>query len=345
MSRIRFFIYSAVLLTFVIGTQACIKMNDYEKFQVNGPIRYPAKVAYVENRPGNNRIMLRTVLGGDPSVVKMRIFWNNNTDSVEVPITPSTKRDTVETIITKLTETVHNFNIYTYDIKGNKSVLTNAVGPVYGDIFKSSLTARDVKVSNSKAGLILTFSVNNDTTQAVTKLTYTNTSSVLVTKNMLPSVIKDTLRDNSGSSISLVTTYIPGYKNNGIDQFSSPVKDLSFNRFAGTYTEVGTLSRPGVADAALANDVVLTAVDNKTAWAQAAINIFNNASLTYYIVLNDDNTVEVKPDPEAAAAGISINAIAPASTYDPVNKKFTLNYEYLNRAGAYRRFSTTLELK
>ncbi|WP_167290392.1 DUF4998 domain-containing protein [Paraflavitalea devenefica] len=133
---------------------ACTKTRGdaYKDYLKGGEIVYPARVDSVIVQGGYKRIQLSVILGNDPLVNKVRIYWNNQADSVNVGVDHT--KDTVPVIIPNLVEGNYNFTIFTFDSANNKSVVFNASGTVYGDSYASSLANRTIKsIVQSKNGL------------------------------------------------------------------------------------------------------------------------------------------------------------------------------------------------
>ncbi|MDJ1467395.1 BT_3987 domain-containing protein [Xanthocytophaga flava] len=116
------------------------------------------------------------------------------------------------------------------------------------------------------------------------------------------------------------------------------------NPYAGAYKSTYTLERAESASANYVEDPkVLVAQDKEVLKQQAGKQPFsNNTGITFLFYVNEDNTVTIESDPEAA---VQITPSSKTSTYDPATKTFHLYYEYLNTAGNYRRFSETLVKK
>ncbi len=138
--KVTYLLGMAILLSVFYS---CGKMDEnYAHFWEDGEIVYPAPADSAKAFPGKNRIGLSWIIIGDPNVASAKIFWNYNTDSVEIPIQASGKEDTITTYLTDLEERVYTFTIFTYDNKGNKSIPINVIGQSYGDVYSSSLLAR-----------------------------------------------------------------------------------------------------------------------------------------------------------------------------------------------------------
>lgn len=127
--------------------------DAYKKYQAGGEIIYPGRVDTMFVRAGYKRIQLSIVLGNDPLVKRIRIYWNNKLDSVEANVSHTTGKDTVNLIVPDLAEGNYNFTVVTFDEEGHQSVTFNGSGIVYGDSYISSITNRTLKtVTQSQDG-------------------------------------------------------------------------------------------------------------------------------------------------------------------------------------------------
>lgn len=141
-------------LAITLATCTKTKSDSYKEYLKGGGIVYPGRVDTVIAQAGYKRIQLAAVPGNDQLVTRLRIFWNNQADSVEAAVDHTT--DTVLIMIPGLVEGNYNFTVYTFDKNGNKSVVFNVSGTVYGDSYISSLANRTLKtVTQSKNGLQL----------------------------------------------------------------------------------------------------------------------------------------------------------------------------------------------
>ncbi len=132
------------LLGIVWGLVSCDSQTDiYEEYVVPNGLIYPGPAQEPIAYPGDNRVKIAWLKGTDPRVETARIFWNNYTDSVELPV-PADK-DTVSYIIAPIDENTYSFMIHTYDNEGNKSIPIEISGTVYGDKYRNMLTNRLLK--------------------------------------------------------------------------------------------------------------------------------------------------------------------------------------------------------
>ncbi|HEX7844933.1 MAG TPA: DUF4998 domain-containing protein [Chitinophagaceae bacterium] len=135
-----------LLLMIAVAFVACSKMEDtYKEFVQNGEIIYTGRVDSVKSYPGKNRTALTMLLLSDPKISKVKVFWNNKTDSAVKDVVRTTGVDTVKFMLTNMTEGTYAFEIYTYDNQGHSSIKTDAIGIVYGQNYINSLFNRPLR--------------------------------------------------------------------------------------------------------------------------------------------------------------------------------------------------------
>lgn len=150
-------LFAIIILALVASFGSCNKDgNAYKDYLKNGEIVYPGRVDTILVYAGNARLKLGVVLGSDPLVKKVRVYWNNQRDSVEVPVLTHniSGPDTVFTIINGLEQGNYNFQANTFDSSGNKSIVAYGTGIVYGANYLGSLSNRSIKsLTQSPDGL------------------------------------------------------------------------------------------------------------------------------------------------------------------------------------------------
>lgn len=142
------FILTGVVIMGILGLNSCTKMDaTYGKYWKDGEKVYPASPDSMKVFSGKNRVKLQWLNIGDPTLKKAVIYWNNHSDSLIVPIVKNNSDgvDTMNVYINDLNEGNYSFEVYTYDQYSNRSVVSNAVGRVYGDSYINSLLPRLVK--------------------------------------------------------------------------------------------------------------------------------------------------------------------------------------------------------
>lgn len=130
----------------LIFISACSKMDDYkDEFLGSGEIIYAGALDTAIAQPGYKRINLKMVLGKDQQVTKVKAYWNERQDSMEVQVQRPLSSDTISMLVTGLAERSYNFSVYTYDAKGHSSVVRTASGMAYGDDYVNSLANRTIQ--------------------------------------------------------------------------------------------------------------------------------------------------------------------------------------------------------
>lgn len=228
--KIKFF-YLAGLFMFLVVISACKKMDrNYKGFIVNGGITYIGKATSAVAYSGHNRVKISWLRSGDPNVSKARIFWNNNTDSVEFDIPPT--GDTINYVIDNLPEKSYSFIIRTYDGKGNTSVPVEVLAGSYGENYQSSLLNRSVKLKtidiNGKVTIVWGGADISNGAYA-TEVKYTDNSDNIKYQNILTTDLTSTISDmKSGTSFQYKTVFKPN--------------SLSIDQFSTNYAESGDFS-------------------------------------------------------------------------------------------------------
>lgn len=135
------------------GTLSCTDMDEYRKISGDKEIVYPGKITEVTVYTGDERVVVEGLCPSDPRIASCRIYWALGTEYVEVPVDMSNGPFKLRTEIS-LPENTYNFDIYTYNTEGDRSIPVNVSSRTYGDQYKASLTNRLVKsfsVQNNQA--------------------------------------------------------------------------------------------------------------------------------------------------------------------------------------------------
>lgn len=142
--RLFTFLWILIIAGFIVS---CTKTRGdaYRRYMEGGEITYPGRADTVLARSGLNRIQLSVILGNDPLVTRLKVFWNNNTDSLELPVKRTTGVDTITVLVTGLNEGDYNFTVYTYDKENHRSVMVNAFGVAQGQNYVGTLNNRTLQ--------------------------------------------------------------------------------------------------------------------------------------------------------------------------------------------------------
>lgn len=118
--------------------------STFRDFIVEGGLVYPGSATSPIAHPGKNQVLITWLKGTDPSVSSAKVFWDNYTDSVSVPVPPGA--DTIRVLIEDLVEKPYSFQIVTYDDQGNASVPVELLSAAYGDKYQASLLSRPIEL-------------------------------------------------------------------------------------------------------------------------------------------------------------------------------------------------------
>lgn len=132
------------LLAIVFATAillSCSKWDDYKQHTANGEIIYSGKVDSVRAYSGYKRVRVSGLMTADPKVTRIRIFWNNNSDSVSFDASTSISNGRFNQTF-PVAEGLTNFTLYTYDAVGNRSVPVYTSATIFGDNYQDALQNR-----------------------------------------------------------------------------------------------------------------------------------------------------------------------------------------------------------
>ncbi len=208
--------YFAGLAVLAFLVASCTKMNDtYHDFWKNGEKVYPASPDSIQVYSGKNRIGLNWLIIGDPSISKAKIYWNNKTDSMIIPVQRDGKSsaDTIRVMLDNLPEGFYAFDIYTYNDKGHQSVVANAVGRSYGQSYSNSLLSRLIDnafyINNITT---LVWGNSADATSIGVELEYMDTTGATRQLFIGPNADSTFIGDfafTSGSTVKYQTLFLP----------------------------------------------------------------------------------------------------------------------------------------
>ncbi|MDD2251025.1 MAG: DUF4998 domain-containing protein [Candidatus Cloacimonetes bacterium] len=243
-----------LFIFFLFGFISCSDMDEtYRHFWEVGEKLYPAPVDSLQAHAGKNRIGLSWIIYGDPNVDKAKIFWENRSDSLEIPIQSNGGKDSMYVIIDNLAEGTYSFDILTYNKKGNISVSRSVIGTVFGDVYENSLLPRFMQSAFYKEdALFITWGNPADTTSIGSEICYRNMAGsynrVIADNSAEITSIADYDYD-SDPTFTYRTIYVPPM---AIDTFYSAVQTVKvkgaphyYPKLNWTATASSFDSRPG----------------------------------------------------------------------------------------------------
>lgn len=337
MEKIKHLIYP-LLLVVGLCVISCTKEDDFKKFTKDGEITYPGKPTNVIAKAGNKRVLLRVVLSPDPAITKIKTYWNSRADSLETAVIRS-NGDTVNVFVTQhLNEGTNNFEVYTYNNKGDKSVVTNVSGTMFGDNYLSTVP----KVNRSIAGLkfsafgkaIITWGPVLSTEQFI-EIKYTNVNGA-DTMFLAPSQSVTTAPNYKlGTAITYRSIYAPEASAYDVVSAAPDAVDLSKGSFLAATTSgylysASTKKVIGADKAYIksgANGIIITAGDiGATTQALIVINPDNSLTITAAAGSANGPFTMYSSGLPAPYTPIWTNSALCNNTYDPVTKTYKVRY-------------------
>lgn len=215
------FLFAALFTTMTF--LSCSKWDDYEKYTANGEIIYTGKLDSVKAYSGKNRVRITGKFNADPKISKVKIFWNNNRDSLVYDAKQGANGNVFDQTFT-MPESITTFTVYTYDGDGNKSIPVYVVGKSFGDNYRKTLSNRIISnIRYMSANTIINWEAVDATVGAyTTEVEYTVNG---VTKTVVSSADQGT--EFEGLNTNTLIRYRGVFKPDStfIDTFTVPYKD------------------------------------------------------------------------------------------------------------------------
>ena len=229
MKKINYYSALIMLSVFVIFTSCNDTYEFHEKYTKDGEIIYTNKVDSLTTLSGNKRIEIKGYISNAFNVKEIEVFWDNGENSQLFEYSKSSNEtDLIELVIDNLEERAYEFEVYSKDSDGNKSIRVLTYGTVYGEVYRSNLTTRFINTFafGSDNNVSLTFKDGDELTRN-TEITYTNNNNEEVVNILATDESSSILVDlDNTKPIEYRTFYVPTPKDeNGnetsIDEFDA----------------------------------------------------------------------------------------------------------------------------
>ena len=220
------FIFLTILVAFAM--QSCSDMNELsDRFLNEGETIYASMIDTAMLKSGEDRVKIDMLIKTNRTQ-NVRIFWNDRTDSTDVDIYSQTGVFTK--IIDNLPEKDYIFNLISFDLYGNSSLVYEVSGKTYGINYRNSLVNRGISsMSASAAGKTITWSGIGSLDAKYCEISYTNLSDQ---KTILKAPVSETntlIPDmKGGTSFEYRTVYVP---DNSLDTFYTNYREYQVERF------------------------------------------------------------------------------------------------------------------
>jgi hypothetical protein len=120
----------------------------HQKYLDQGETLYTGKADSMQSYAGNERVKFTWWLNADPRIDRCIFYWNDGKDSTTVPVnrTQSLGYQNMETVL-DVSEGIYTFALITGDDEGHRSMKTEGTVQVYGPVYISRLTNRNMSAS------------------------------------------------------------------------------------------------------------------------------------------------------------------------------------------------------
>ncbi|WP_250822664.1 DUF4998 domain-containing protein [Parabacteroides caeci] len=214
-------------------------MNDnIKEYLDRGEIAYIGKADSVTTAGGINRIKLLWKINSDPRITSCKILWNDKQDSVSFPIDRGEvdKNGYLSYILEDMPEGTFIFNLYHVGVDNSLSMGSEIEGTVYGDIYKSNLNPRKIRLVETLADKVNLYWEEGGNSSNVL-FTYINRTGEKKTINIPASETVTVIDDYVlGGEYSYKTIFLP--EENALDQFEL---DSPVDKFPTYYVGDGSL--------------------------------------------------------------------------------------------------------
>lgn len=225
-------IYILIIFCAWINVTSCDKFTDVHKeFIKDGETIYAVRPDSIAFASGNQRLKMRLWMVNGVNVKEVIVSWNNGTDSLVVPVTFKSGRDSLEVLLNGLEEKSYAFNIYAIDNFGHRSLTYTQFGAAYGPLYASTLVNRRIRQTTlTEAAATIDWFAGGEgmifnEVKFVSGFSETDTTARFAATSFTSS-----LKAKAGSAFEYRSLYIP--QAGAIDTFYT---DWSSARFPDTY--------------------------------------------------------------------------------------------------------------
>ncbi len=210
MKKLRY--YLLILIPIFVQMSCTDTYELHQKYLKDGETIYTNKVDSIETLPGDSRLKISGYISNAFNVKEIIVYWNEEQNSQTFPYQKSENdTDPVELIVTELEETTYQFDIYSVDADGNRSVKVTAFGTSYGEIYRSNLEPRLFKsfIYEGDGNATMNFNIKSELTRD-TEVVFTNLDgeniSVIIDMDDTSAVLE---RIDLSEEVRYRTNYVP----------------------------------------------------------------------------------------------------------------------------------------
>jgi hypothetical protein len=174
---------------------SCDGMNDmHKKFLEDGELVYLPKPDSMLFLPDRYSALIRLWFYNSPNAKTIDVYWNNDSDSLLVPVSLHTGIDSIDIEIPNLEEKSYEFTVYATDAVGNRSIPVIGSISVIGEFWEASLSDRQaVRIEYSPEQTLINWDAFSNCTY--TELEYQTTNGATKLLKILPAETVTRLTD------------------------------------------------------------------------------------------------------------------------------------------------------
>ncbi|MBD1420177.1 DUF4998 domain-containing protein [Sphingobacterium chuzhouense] len=234
--RLKQHIFSTIAILFgaILLVGSCKKQDEvYRKYIENGEILYLGKADSLLAYSGYQRAKVLWLPPKDPKVESIKVLWNDNQDSLLVPVKRHIEGDFQEVIIDNLTEGVQTFVVHSINSDGYSSIKSELNIPVYGESYIGSLLNRFPSgIEYWDNTLNVTFMAAEESV-VMTEFTYTDIHGEIQIAGLPDSINTITIDDlDPDYPVRYRTEHSPD--SNAIDQFFTAYEEMEVHDLGKT---------------------------------------------------------------------------------------------------------------
>jgi len=328
----------------------CDDMNDlYQNYIDEGEKIYLGKTDSLIAMSGLGRIQLKWYVNADPKIKETVIYWNMRQDSVVKSFHRTVNGIQADSlVIDNLAEGVYTFELYNRNDEGDRSLISDVQGEVYGDKYLATLknrtiasmqvTSYDKEKQSSDIEVVWGPGLNGS---IGSKISYFKRSSgeyveVMAAKNEISTILTDVgNRLNSPDDMLKVSTLYSLENTIDILESSSRKEQICVFTASGVRSDYNS---DGILTGTVQFDDIIKILRRvsslSTTDAYDCNRVADASSLpnTFFRLVLKDNNIEIDGYFNGLLNTISNEG---TSTFSPEEQSIILKYKYLKSGGAY----------
>jgi hypothetical protein len=197
-----------LLAATLLSLPACDDINSlHQKYIDQGETFYTGKVDSLEVFPGNEKVKFAWQLNSDPRITQTIIVWNDGADRDVADVNRTQSGILKMEKIVSVSEGIYDFELYTVDREGNRSLGQLRTVQIYGPKYISYLNNRRLTFSFDTTTSKVTIDWKAIETPLIQYTTVVFKGASIRVENDDEQTILTNVK--AGDSFSVVTTFLP----------------------------------------------------------------------------------------------------------------------------------------